>query len=41
MKIPMIDNQGPVAAIRGSVIDVRFPKGLPNINHLIEMGERR
>ena len=41
MKIPMIDNQGPVAAIRGSVIDVRLPQRLPNINHLNEMGEWR
>jgi len=30
-----------VAAIRGSEIDVRFPHRLPDINHLIEIGEKK
>jgi len=35
------DNRGTVAAIRGSEIDVRFPHRLPDINHLIEIGEKK
>jgi len=41
MNTPKTDNRGTVAAIRGSVIDVRFPHRLPDINHLIEIGEKR
>jgi F-type H+-transporting ATPase subunit beta len=41
MNIRKSDNQGTVVSIRGSVIDVRFPHRLPDINHLIEIGEKR
>lgn len=32
-------NQGEVISIRGSVIDARFPKYLPEINNLLKTGE--
>ena len=34
------DNRATAATIRGSVINVRFSQRLPDINHLIEIGEK-
>ncbi len=33
-------NQGEVVSVRGSVIDARFPKYLPEINNILSVGER-
>jgi len=41
MSSQQVDNQGTVVSIRGSVIDARFPHRLPEINHLLEFGEKR
>jgi len=33
------DNAGTVVSVRGSVVDARFPGGLPAINHLLQIGD--
>jgi F-type H+-transporting ATPase subunit beta len=35
------NNRGTITSIRGSVVDVRFPRKLPGINHLLEIGNKR
>src|SRR5512142_1697522 len=32
-------NKGEITAIRGSVVDARFPAGLPGLNHLLFVKE--
>ena len=41
MNTPDFENRGTVVSVRGSVIDAHFPHRLPEIDHLLELGQDR